>query len=74
MDSVPAKQYEVDEYLLSGLLLSPRSYRNKEGNLVACSYFLPETLEVKMPEGKLLTLEWLGGTNTVTSLWNISLQ
>ena len=33
-----AKQYEVDEDVLSGLLLSPRSYRNKEGNFVACSH------------------------------------
>ena len=38
MDPALAKQYEVDEDDLSGLLLSPRSYRNKEGNFVACSH------------------------------------
>ena len=38
MDPVLAKQYEVDEDGLSGLLLSPRSHRNKEGKYVACSH------------------------------------
>ena len=38
MDPVLAKQYEVDEDGLSGLLLSLRSHRNKEGKCVACSH------------------------------------
>ena len=88
MDPVLAKQYEVDEGDLSGLLLSPRSYRNKEGKFVACSHchssmtnkrnlknenppkyaianglaigYLPEILEVKMPEGKVVKMGLFG--------------